>query len=342
MNKQRYNILLIGSDSKWALERAFRKYLSTHFNVSFFNARGNFLNYYYSSYFNRILYRLGFSSIIRRINKELLEYVKRGDFDAILVFKGMEVHPKTLVIARQRGIILFNYNPDHPFEFFGTGSGNKFVENGIKLYHHHFSYSKRIISDLEKRYNVSVSWLPFGYEKSLSPKIKKDERKVCFIGNPDADRAKTINIFLKNDIEVDVYGSGWNKFLPISKGLNCYDAVYGADFIHIAQSYRIQLNTFRPHNYASHNMRTFEMPAIGAIMLAPFSEEHALFFKNKEEVFFYANEKEMIELANNILKLDDSAAFSIKLAAYNRCIDSNYGYKQRASVVAGKILEYLN
>jgi hypothetical protein len=128
MNKSEKNILIIGSDSKWAIERQYIKYLSTHCNVSFFNARGEFLNYYYANYFNRIIYKLGFSTVIKRINKKLLEYVKSNKFDAILVFKGMEIYPQTLEKLKQRGIVLFNYNPDHPFEFFGTGSGNKFVE----------------------------------------------------------------------------------------------------------------------------------------------------------------------------------------------------------------------
>ncbi|MDA9312908.1 glycosyltransferase [Vicingaceae bacterium] len=327
------NVLLVGSNSKWAIERHFVKYMTGCCNLFFFNARGIFLNYYYANYLNKIFFRLGISSIISQINKELLEIVKKRDFDAILVFKGMEIYPETLDKLKQSGIMLFNYNPDHPYEFFGSGSGNENVEKGIKLYHHHFSYSQAIIKGLKENYAVSCTWVPFGYEKSHPPSTEKDIRSICFIGNPDKDRAKTINNLLQNDIEVDVYGNGWDNFLIRNDGLKCFDAIYGDDFIRIAQMYRVQLNTFRPHNYGSHNMRTFEMPAIGCIMLAPYSEEHSLLYDNKKEVFFYESEEELIGMAKLILALEDEQAFEIKKKAHQRSVLSNYNYAQRAEII---------
>ena len=335
-------LLIVGSDSKWAIEPYFVKYLSIRFKVSFYNAHGIYMNFYYKSILHKLLVRLGVSGILNKVNSELLHLAKEKKVDAILIFKGIEIYPTTLKKLKEKGIKLFNYNPDHPFEFNGRGSGNKLVEQSIRYYDHHFSYSKRIANDLQVKYKSSVSWLPFAYAQSKEPSKNEDIKAVCFIGNPDLERAKLIKELLNAQVPVHVYGNNWSHFLGSNILLTTYPAIYQDEFITKAQAYRIQLNIFRPQNLGSHNMRTFEMPALACIVLAPFSEEHLSFFKHREEAFFYKNNIEMVELAKEIINLNSDDAFKIKNKAYNRCVKSSYHYKDRAVQIGEKIEQHLN
>ncbi|NOG58412.1 MAG: glycosyltransferase family 1 protein [Bacteroidetes bacterium] len=335
-------LLIVGSNSKWAIEGYFVKYLNAYFEVSFFNAHGIYLDYYHKSLFNKIICRLNLSNILKELNIELIRIVADEKIDAILVFKGMEIKPSTLKRLKVKGVKLFNYNPDHPFEFFGRGSGNKFVKDGIKFYDHHFSYSKEIVKDLLEKYKVSASWLPFAYEQSKEPSMLKDIKAVCFIGNPDSERARIIKVLLEAQIPVHVYGNNWPSFLNPNSLLECYKAIYHEEFIEKAQAYRIQLNTFRPHNANSHNMRTFEMSALGCIVLAPSSQEHHVFFKHRKHVFLYQNEKEMIQLAKDIIDLNEQEALQLKWNAFHRCIDSGNHYQDRAELMASVIKKQFN
>lgn len=324
-------LLLVGSNSKWAIENHFVEHLSKLCELKFYNAHGIFIDFHRKSILNKLTIKLNLSTIYNQINLGLLEEVSIIRPDVILVFKGMEIFPSTLTQIKKKGIYLVNYNPDHPFEFFGSGSGNNNVLNSIKLFDHHFSYSKTIIKSLKNKFNKEASWLPFGYSLAMENNIEMNENKLCFIGNPDKQRAVTINYLLQNNIPVDVYGNNWQKFLTPSENCVIKEAIYEEEFIRVSQKYKAQLNTFRPHNHGSHNMRTFEMPALGNITISPYSEEHKFFFKENSEAFFYKNNVELLRQSKSILDLNEEECKEIRLNAYHRSILSNYSYSDRAN-----------
>src|ERR1700761_148107 len=160
-------ILMVGSDQVWSIEKIYYKWL-LHWQqeVELFAAQNEFYAYYQRSLLNKLIYRAGLSRIIPRINAQLREVVSRFRPDVVLVFKGMEVQPATLRWLREQGILLANYNPDNPFIFSGTGSGNSRVTAGIPLYDLHLTYNLEIKARLEREYAVATAYLPFGFEVS--------------------------------------------------------------------------------------------------------------------------------------------------------------------------------
>ena len=80
-------------------------------------------------------------------------------------------------------------------------------------------------------------------------------------------------------------------------------------------------------------MRTFEIPAVGGIQLAPYSDEQASFFEEGKEIFFFKNDEEMIANIRKILALPLSEVDSIRIAARKRSLDSGYTFTDRASTV---------
>src|SRR5260370_14163751 len=118
-------ILLVGADSPYAIERPYMHYLSRSKEVTdirFFRAQNQFLDYYNSGLFHKILYRAGLSKILDQINVSLNQAISEMVPDVVFVFKGMEIFSGTLKWAKARGIKLVNYNPDNPFVFSGRGS----------------------------------------------------------------------------------------------------------------------------------------------------------------------------------------------------------------------------
>lgn len=333
-------VLLVGSESRYAIERPYLCHLSKKPTVSFielFAAQNMFLEYYNRSLLNKITYRAGFSNILDTINDALKVKIIQVTPDVVFVFKGMEVLPKTLRWIRNRRIKLANYNPDNPFIFSGKGSGNENIRPSLELYDLHFTYNTSVKDRIEKDYDIPSKILPFGFdipEDIYERSSAQDEiLRTCFLGNPDRYRASFIAGLARCGVEIDVYGIGWSKFVKHDRITICRP-VYGDELWKVLRRYRIQLNLMRPHNPYSHNMRTFEVPAIGGILLAPDTIDHRTFFTPAKEIFLFSEIADCIVQIGKLLNLTREQAHTIRLAARERSINSGYSYQSRADLVS--------
>ncbi|TDH23308.1 hypothetical protein EXU57_17705 [Segetibacter sp. 3557_3] len=336
-------ILIVGSDKVWAIERFYHKYLNElGASTEFFLAQSVFYDYYGKSIINKIIFKLGLSPIYKIINKQFREVILANRPDVIFIFKGMEVFPSTINWAKQQGIRVVGYNPDNPFLFTGKGSGNKNVTDSIALYDLHFTYNTSIQKQIEKEYKLPVIYLPFGFELSedLYEKCKAEQEvvRVCFLGNPDPDRAKFINSIAEAGIPIDLYGNDWNKFVN-HQNIRVFSPIYGDEFWRTLRKYRVQLNLMRVHNPDSHNMRSFEVPGIGGIMLAPDTLEHRGFFEPDKEVFLFSDQQTCIQKIKYLISLDQQGAGQIRDRARARSLSSGYTYKDRAAQVLKALKE---
>lgn len=337
-------IVIVGSNYGWAIENYFVKYFDElKMDSNLFAAQALFYNYYYKNIVNKILYKLKLSNIEREINKQFKVHVIKFNPTHVFVFKGMELTPKSLLWAKQRGIKLVNYNPDNPFVFSGKGSGNANITKSIELYDLHFTYNLEIKIKLEEKHHTKTSLLPFAFDISqdvFKVCLKEIEvLKVCFLGNPDKLRASFIQSLANNGIEIAVYGNDWDKFVN-HKNIIIFPPVYGEDQWKTLRKYRVQLNVMRIHNMDSHNMRTFEIPGIGGIQLAPNTKEHRLFFEADKEIFLYNNLDECINKIHYLLSLTTEQANQYRAYSREACIKNKHSYKDRAQQVL-KLLEQL-
>jgi spore maturation protein CgeB len=334
-------ILIVGSDKIYAIENFYKKYLSElGEDVKLFTAQNYFYEYYQKSIINKLLYRASLSGIITKINNLFISEVKQFKPDIIWIFKGMEITPESLEWARQNDIKLVNYNPDNPFIFSGRGSGNQNVTNAIPLYNLHFTYNLAVKKKMETDFNVQTEFLPFGYDLEndlyLSCSRQEEILKVCFAGNPDKERVAFLENMASSGIQIDVFGNNWSRFVKHA-GIKVFEPVYGDEFWRVLARYRVQLNLMRVHNIDSHNMRSFEVPAVGGIMLAPDTVEHKLFFKDGQQAFWFSNIKAAVEKANYILGLSTQEAVQIRMNARERSLRSGYSYRDRSKTALEKL-----
>jgi spore maturation protein CgeB len=340
-------ILIIGREVDPSLEKLYLyhfKELVGSDNVIIFPAQDLFLKYYNSSIIRKILFRIGFKKIYFEINKNLIYHVKSFKPDIIWVFKGMEIFPETLLkLKLEFKISLFNFNPDNPFIFSGKGSGNKNIINSLNLYNHHFTYDHLVKSKFESN-GFSTSLLPFGFSLSdlvlLKSINQKEKLKVCFVGNPDKIRIKFLHELANSNIMIDVYGDNWEKCIK-HKNITSFNCVFNDDFWIILRQYRVQLNMMRLHNLETHNMRSFEIPGIGGIQLAPDTMDHRLYFEVDKEIILYKDINDCVHKINFLLELDFEVANKIRIAARKKSIEANYSYKDRTTHVLMKFNEIL-
>ena len=330
-------ILIVGSTNYYAIENFYVKYFrELKVDTEIFDSYTPFIDYYSKSIFNKIVFRLGFSNIYEQINIKLLKTIIENKPEIVFIFKGMEIYPKTLSEIKKLGIKLVNYNPDNPFIFTGKGSGNKNITKSIGLYDLHFTYDSSIKAQLESKYSIPTYLLPFGFEldEEIQNQIncKNEILKVAFVGNPDKDRANFILSLADNGVLIDIFGNDWSSFLN-HKNISVFNTVKNENFWKTLAMYRVQLNIMRIHNPASHNMRTFEVPAIGGILLAPSTKDHLTFFKENQEAFFYTDISDCLLKIKEILNLSKEKASEIRNNAQATCFYNGYSYFSRVEYV---------
>lgn len=327
-------IFIVGSNKVYAIENIYVKYLrSLNAEVFHYAAQSKFYDFYYHSTYNKLIYRLGFSNFLNTINNEIVREIKCAKPDFVLIFKGMEVFPETIKVIKAMGIKVINYNPDNPFIFSGKGSGNKNITNSIGLYDLHFTYNTEVKNKIEKEYKMPVKILPFGFEVDEELYIKcvnqPEITKVCFLGNPDKERAGVITSLAEEGILMDIYGNNWYKWISPHPNLVIYPPVYEEELWKILRKYRVQLNVMRIHNLNSHNMRSFEVPGVGGIMVAPRTIDHEVYFENQKEIFLYKLVTDCVKTIRELLNLSSTEALRIRENARIRSIASGYTYKDR-------------
>jgi len=290
--------------------------------------------------------------ILRRIRralgseaaKQLLHAVDATKPDVLIVFKGVDYTPALLRQIAARGVKLVNYCSDHPFRFFLAGAGNANVRDSISVYDLYITYSGPIARELAEAYpGLDVAVVPFGHavEDDLFAELATEVEVVrgCFNANPDEERAAAIRLLTENGVAMDVFGWGWEKFVTPGPMLGIHPLERGVDMLGILRRYRFQLNMFRPHNEGSHNLRSFEVPAVGGILLAPDSPEHREFFVEGRDAFYFANPDEMLAKARVLLAMPAAEADGVRVAARQRVLDIKAHFDDRAVSLLAEIMK---
>jgi spore maturation protein CgeB len=332
-------VLIVGSNGPSAIERYYVKYLRQFgATVHHYPSADIVYKQLSKNILNRILFKTKLRTWYRGVNKELLKKADELKPDIIWVFKGMEIYPETLKQLRKKNFTLANYNPDHPFIIAGSGSGNKNVMRSVGIYHLHFCYHNSLRKEIEERFHIPTVFLPFAFEHTdmiyTDPSEITEINKVCFQGNPDKYRVSKIELLTAHGFDVDVYGIGWQRTrLSRNKHIRIFGIAPRPEFWKMNQQYRLQLNLFREHNFGSHNMRTFEIPAVGGIQLTPYSDEQAAFFEDSREIFFFNGDHDMIDKIRTIFSMQPEMIKAIRASARKRSMESGYSFEDRSLLV---------
>jgi spore maturation protein CgeB len=328
----RIKLLIVGSQRLNSLETIYIKYLKVndldifHIDLSVF--------YSYSGLINKILYIFSYKTLYKKSNYELLKYVKKCKPNFIWFFKGVELEDKTLLLLKENNIKLIYYNPDHPFIRNSVSHGKKNVEKNLPLFDIHFSYQTELTKLINTKFNLPSYNLPFGYDltnEDYATINDKEIKRACFVGTPDKERVKTIKYLIGNKIHLDLYGNGWSKFFKNSPYVNIFPSVINLELYKTLHKYRLQLNLFRKHNMGSHNMRFFEIPAVGGIQLCNYSIEASQYFDEGKEIFFFHSNNDLLQKIKTILNYDDTSIIEIRTSARLKSLSSSYSYQSRSN-----------
>ena len=322
--------LIIGSGHKLSLERS---YIRAFKNLKIKNINYIFLdNGFFFSLLNKYKYFFLDNLYTYICTKKIYSILRKNKFDFIFIFKGMQFEYNSLLNFKkiQKKAKWINIYTDNPFNFGSISTSNQKVLNSIKFYDYFcVSFNKKLNFRLKKLKANKIIYLPFGYDvtKHKINKIvnkKSVENKINFVGSFDNYRKKYLNDL---NFRVDVFGPGWKNKHNLSGKLNINsEEISGSRLKKIISKYAISINLLRKQDKNSHNMRTFEIPAMGGLMLTNYSKEQDNFFKQNKECYMYKNKKDLLKKINYIFSNPKKAYKTRKNGFFK---SNHYSYETR-------------
>lgn len=328
-------ILLIGSFRQIALERiyAYNLRLLGHEVIEL----ETFMGFHdgTETITGKIWHKLTLPLIRQRINKIIIQAYLKAKPDIVLIFKGEDITSESLEILKLEKAILVNFNPDHPLFFEKENEASNNIRQNVAKYDLYLTYSESIARQLRTR-NIYSQSIPFGYDDRLIKALKSNcacRNAYLFVGAWDRERANWLSM-LPRDIDLEIYGN--QDWSIRSRAGNAIDDHFQNKYLltdkyagMVATSKGV-INLLRPQNFReqSHNMRTFEVPGYGGVLLAQRTEEQmACFVEDEEAVFFDTQE----ELNDKLVFLNDRPELikRIKVKARERSVKSGYSYHSR-------------
>lgn len=328
-------VLLVGNGEFYHVGAFFRRALEELDYEYAFVDSGKFLKPLQHSLLHKAAYRL----LGRRpltywsFNRALLQAARRFRPQLVLVAKGAYINARTLVtIKEETGAFLVNYATDDPFN---PRVSTRDLVRAIPFYNLYACTKRAIMEDVRRAGCQNVAFIRFAYEPTLHfpekpatpEEIERFSSDVVFIGNADEDRIPYFEALAKiPGLKLRLYGGYWDRH-PLLRRYHRGFAL-GRDYRLALGGSKIAVCLVRRANRDGHCMRTFEVPACGAFMLAERTEEHLELFEEGKEAAYFESPEELVDKVRYYLHHDEERQ-RIAEAGYQRVIAGKHTYQDR-------------
>jgi hypothetical protein len=262
-----------------------------------------------------------------------------GSFSASVVAAARAFQPDVLLATgtapltaaalkdiRGLGIVTANYLTDDPWNRTFRGS---WLFDSIRSYDWVFSPRRSNIADLKNLGCANVEYLPFAYDPELffPAESTADTYDVIFAAAADRDRIPYIDALIKRRYRLGLFGVFWDRFAETRGKAGPW---MPPDLLRPAvASSRVALCLVRRANRDGHVMRTYELAAMRACILAEATPEHREILG--DTVAYFSTVQQMVDQLDRLLanpREREQKAHSV----YDRVITApnTYGDRLRA------------
>ena len=265
--------------------------------------------YFQSSWIagNRLLRRTFRRVLWDRMNRSTRELARCIRPGLILALKAPYLDPETIRDLRSLGAPVVNYYPDNPYcgvpwDSRKTSAQRNNLIEALREYTRLWIWQEDLAARLV-RDSVSASYMPFGSDPEMyyphggsgsedCPECHGDH-KIVLIGQHSAMRQEHVAAIRNHS--VDLWGARWTRGGPefVSRHHVHHASAFGTASSKLYSRASVSLNVVDDLNMPGHNMRTFEIPASGGVMLARYSDAQAEFFPENEAAVYYRSPAEL-------------------------------------------------
>ncbi len=282
------------------------------------------------SLLDRVAWRTAWKPLAKLANQKLMEMANQFQPDLTLVISPLLLHPDSILAIKQHGLV-FVFFTDNPVDVHHTHT-NSWVQRGFSLWDAAFIWSRELVDRLLDNGVKKALFHPFcsDIEYHFPKRQTNPVYDVAFIGNWDASRKREQYLKAISNYRLGLWGSNyWNTHCqePALKGL-CQGMCSYQEIPAILGSAKMGLNILRPQNEEGHNIRTYEIPATGTLMLSERSSELLNLFEEDKEAVYFSSPTELQQKVEYLLQ-NPALITSIAESGYKKVLENTIADRVR-------------
>lgn len=265
---------------------------------------------------------------IDRLNRALLERAQVVRPDAIFLNRCDTVRVSSLRMMKTLipETVVLVYHNDNPFARASDAFKYRHYLASLRAADVTLVYRPLDFGEAKRRGSRRIELLPPYYlsylhrpeEKHLACEYRFD---VVYAGHYEDDgRDRLIDAIARTGARVHVCGAGWERIRRKYSWAKDMDLRprFGQDYVATLTSARIGLGLMSGRNRDVYTRRCFEIPACGALLMAPKTPELADYFVENREAVFFESPDGLVASVERLLT-DEPARKRIADAGYMRC-----------------------
>ncbi len=272
---------------------------------------------------------------ISRVHDELVSICRNNHFDLIFVMAENFLGKETLnaIRAGQANPPLFVYHShDNNFSD-GILKPSGFLET-LAAYDYVFTTKSQNVARYQELGQKNAFFIPSAFEPMVhAPVSRKLSRvgkdfDVTFVGTFDHSRGAYFEAVGWE--RLNVWGSFWDRWNGYSSHRERVTPhpIYYFEFADVMSRSRLALGLLRDEADDLHTQRTFEIPACGALQIAPRNAEILSFFEEDSEIICFGSFEELGDKVTHYLK-NDSERIRLAKAGLERVLKDGHRYEDR-------------
>jgi len=264
---------------------------------------------------NRILRRALRPSLWNAVNREAVEVAERVRPALVFAVKCSFFHPETIrQIRKSAGVPFVNHYPDHPYigirwDPREASALRRDLIEVLRQYSVVWMWERGLVERL-RRDGVEAKYLPFAVDPEISRPQWIPEGLYCdachlahdvaFVATYSRARCAEVAAIRKHTVAI--WGNNWpRKWRTLTGQHRVHPPAWGSVVGDIYARAALSLNVLNAENLGGPNMRTFEIPGSGGVMLARYSAEQNEFFPENEAAVYYRSPAELDDKIASVL-----------------------------------------
>lgn len=273
---------------------------------------------------------------LRRFGRYVVEICRSRRPSAVLATGLAPLDREALGEIGRLGVRRLNFLTDDPWN---PAHRAAWFLRALDHYDVVFSPRRANLGDLREAGCRDVAYVPFAFESEShfpqeSEVYRADRGRTCdvvYAGAADRDRLPYLTAIIRAGYTLALYGGFWDRFRETrrhTRGLADLATLRGA----VADA-KVALCLVRRANRDGHAMRSFELPALGACILAEDTADHReLYGPEGEAACYFRDPDEMIAKLRSLVA-DPTLRRRLALEVRRRVATEANTYRQRLRVM---------